>query len=171
MKLFSRLSLAIIMLSAGIIFSVPGCKKSNSDIPGNPNSFNYGTLSATVGGSNWSAKTVYAVDSSNMVVIFGANDNSGVGYPAMIMTFPSSTPEGATVNFNIQQYSWLQFIENSTNVFWAEPSLGGSGSVTITKFNKASKKVEGTFAAVAKPGGQGTTSKTISGGKFSINYR
>jgi hypothetical protein len=170
MKLFPRMKLMVVILSTGILF-LPGCKKSNAGNPGNPNVWNYGTVSANVAGSNWSAKSVYAVDSANMVVILGANDNSGTGYPFLIIAFPDNTAEGATVNFDISKYSSLQFFENSTNVYWAEPSMGGSGSVTITKFNKGSKKVEGTFTAVAKPSSQTTASKTISGGKFSINYR
>ena len=170
MKRLSRMNLMILLISTGIFFSLSGCKKDKNDDPVDPNVWTFGTLSANVGGTNWSAKSVYAADSSGLMVIVAANDNTGNGYPMVLIAFPNTTAEGATLAFDISQTSMLQYLENSSAAFWAEPAFGGSGSVKITKYNKTSKRIEGTFSGTAVPT-QGTGSKTISNGQFAINYK
>ena len=170
MKFYARLNLILLLVSSSILFSLSGCKKDKDDNPVDPNVWTFGSLSANVAGSNWSAKSVYAADSSGMMVIVATNDNTGNGYPMIFIAFPNTTAEGATVQFDISQMSMLQFLENSSAAFWAEPAFGGSGSVKITKYNKGSKRIEGTFSGTAVPT-QGTGSKTISNGQFAINYK
>src|SRR5689334_513412 len=173
MKRLSRMKLLILVVATGTFFTLTGCKKDKNNDPTNPNNnvWSFGSLNAKVDGTTWSPKSVYAADSSGLGLFFiiAANDNSGTGYPAMFLVFPDNTSEGSTIPFNISQSVMMQYIENTTNAYWAEPAFGGSGSVTITKFNKSTKHVEGTFNGVAKMS-SGTTTKNISNGSFSVNY-
>src|SRR4051812_5731852 len=106
MKQLTRIFLPVIAL-ATLLFSTTSCNKSNdvTNNPGNPNDFNYGTVTASIAGTNWSAKNVYAVDSSNIIAIIGASDNTASGFPIILMTFPDNSAQGATVNFDITKSS------------------------------------------------------------------
>ena len=171
MKQIKNISVVLLILFTSISFLAGGCKKDGTPDP-NPNNWNYGTLSANIAGTNWNAASVYAVDSSNMIVIVAGNSNIATNnFPFLLMAFPDNTAEGATVNFNIGQNSMLYYYENQNTVYYAEPALGGSGSVKVTKFNKTSKRIEGTFTATLKNTTPGGATKTLTGGQFAINYK
>jgi hypothetical protein len=172
MKQIKNISVALLILFTGISFIAGGCKKSNGSNNLNPNPSNQGTLSASIGGTAWQANAVYAVDSSNLIAIVGsASTTSANNFPILLMVFPDNTPEGSTINFDIIQSSMLQYYENQNTAYYAEPSIGGSGSVKITKFNKSTKRIEGNFTATLKSATPGGASKTLTGGQFAINYR
>jgi hypothetical protein len=173
MKQIKHLSVSLLILFSSISFLAGGCKKSNNNSPNpNQNPLSQGSLSANVGGTSWQAGSVYAVDSTNMIAIVAATSNTGSNaFPFLLMIFPDNTPEGSTVNFNVAQSSMLQYYENQNTVYYAEPSFGGSGSVTITKFNRSTKRIEGNFTGTLKSAAPGGPSKTVTGGQFAINYR
>src|SRR3954447_3643772 len=115
MKSILRFSLSTSFALVLLVTAFTSCSKSNdanNSNPNNPYYWNDGTLSAKIEGNNWTAKSVYAVDSSNMFVIFAGNDNWGsTNYPFFLLAFPDNVTQGATVNFNIQQNSIFQYIE------------------------------------------------------------
>ena len=166
----------MLFVGTTLIFFAVGCKKSGAGPNNQPNNFNPwrdGDVSVSVAGVKWNANSVYAVDSSNTIFIFaGASTTGGNNaFPFLIMTFPDNTKEGATADFDLSKNSLFQFYESQSLVYYADPILGGTGSVHITKFNKTSKRLEGTFTASAKSAAAGGPTKSLTGGTFAVNYR
>jgi hypothetical protein len=169
MKHFTKFAHLLILSVTVLMISLNSCKKSNKEDNG-PYNIAAGTLGATISGTNWQAKSLYAVDSSGRIFIVAGSSATSSSYPVLLVAFPNTTAEGATVNFNIIQQISMQFIEQGPKVYWAEPVFGGSGTLTISKFNKSTKRVEGSFSGVLKSTTVGAAAKTISNGGFAITY-
>ncbi len=176
MKQVKQTLMRTLFVGATIIFLAVGCKKSGggpNNQPNNLNPWNDGNVSVSIAGVKWNANSVYAVDSSNIIFIFaGASTTGGTNaFPFLMMAFPDNTKEGATINIDLSKGSLFQFYESQSAVYFADPVIGGSGSVYISKFNKSSKRLEGTFTASVKNTGAAGTTKSLTGGTFAVNYR
>lgn len=176
MKQVKQTLMRMLFVGTTIIFFVAGCKKSGAGPNNQPNNLNPwrdGDVSVSIGGTKWNANSVYAVDSSNIIFIFaGASTTGGAAvFPFLIMAFPDNTKEGTTADFDMSKSSLFHFYESQNAVYYADPAFGGTGSVHITKFNKTSKRLEGTFTASAKSAAAGGPTKSLTGGSFAVNYR
>ena len=159
-------------VTAMILFSA-SCKKSGGgDRPDDPYRANDGSFTATIDGTNWKASSVYAVDSANIIYVLATASNSTTNaYPFVLMSFPDNMAQGASLNFDFTNASTFQFYQDESTIYWADPIMGGSGSVTIKKINKSTRRVEGNFSAVLKTTTAAAGTKNITNGSFAVNYR
>ncbi|GAC1421701.1 MAG: hypothetical protein NVS1B13_08310 [Flavisolibacter sp.] len=165
MKKIQVFTVAILVLTA--------CKKNNdiasSTIINNANN----SITANVAGSSWKPDFTYAVDSTNTIYVEGVVGSTNINHPAsyLIIALPDNISSGSTVNLTENAAAALIF-SDSANAYFAEKDVpGASGTVTISRYDKNAKRIEGSFSAVAKNINQDGTSKTISNGQFGFNYK
>ena len=161
----------IYVLLATAVLGLQSCKKNEERILDPTNNGSDGSLKAIIAHTNWQATYINAIDSANMIIIYGSMTNTvGDNFPIMIVSFPHNIAAGTTIHFKAGQRSSLEYMESSNYVFSAEPTFGGSGSLSISKFDKGNKHIEGTFSADVRNINRDGTFKNITSGKFAINY-
>ena len=144
---------------------IQSCKKSNGNAPAP------GSLTASVGGSAWAANFV----SPKYGVTVAAEVNDTIGVVAVVgvrVAGPGDTSivsitfdESVTLNTPVDlsgDYSVIYVTE--TDAYSSEPSLGGTGTLTVTKLDLAGKVVAGTFSGTLRDTNGNPI--TVTGGEF-----
>jgi hypothetical protein len=146
------------------VFFFQSCKKTNKSPTVNCN----GSMSAKVDGSSWQALCAGAVDS---VGIMGIGDSTN-DKSKILIYFPDSVAAVSTFSIGGNSGSALDYLNSGTNSeYSADPLLGGSGSVTITRYDKSARRIEGTFSGTLNNiNGTSGSSKIITNGVFAVNY-
>jgi len=166
---------AFIVLAC-LTYILPGCKKNNSSQPATENNTQGGKyyLTGTVNGVSWKADVVAAGDTTNLIIIIGAQmvnkDTS-----AIVLSFPDlatinqSYPFNFSVNSSLAGY--LSNTSNTTLYFYATIySVGGStGDFTITKLDRTANMVSGIYTATVTNNSSKNT-LTITNGTFNMPF-
>lgn len=122
---------------------------------------NNGSLSATVDGSGWTARTVAATRTSGFVGVgAGASDASTIAFafPDHTGTFTVAGQDGTNASYYSGGKSWT-----------AAFGTGGSGAITVTTLSAT--RVSGTFSFVAPATAGGAAgNKTVTNGSFDIEF-
>ncbi|GGB18413.1 hypothetical protein [Puia dinghuensis] len=158
-----------LFLSAILFCCLMACSKSNNNNNSNNGS---SSLKATVDGTSWQATYVYGVDSTSAhLIAMAGSDNNQTN--TLLIAFPDTLGTG-TYSMNIAAGIIMEYVvkvsSSSSTIYIADPAIGGSGTITITSYNKSAKQVQGTFSGVAKNVTNDGTSKTIASGSFSVTY-
>ncbi|RRB02597.1 hypothetical protein [Larkinella rosea] len=142
--LFSRSGLLFLLVVA--LHGLQSCK--NQDVEPEFH------LSATVGGKAWRANvnnsqntTVGAAKVNNYVVIIGQQKTDKTA--TLVVIFPKNVALNQSVKFTESQPSTLAYTPDDVNAYSMEPSRGGSGTYTVTRYDEQSQLVEGTFSGEA----------------------
>jgi hypothetical protein len=111
-------------------------------------------LSATIDGKAWRANvnnsqntTVGAGKMNNLVAVIGQQKTDKTA--TLVIIFPQNVAQNQAVNFNQSQPSTLAYTPDDVAAYSMEPSRGGSGTFTVTRFDEADQVVEGTFSGEA----------------------
>ncbi|QHV98949.1 hypothetical protein [Spirosoma endbachense] len=157
-----KTSLRLILFSIGLL---TGCSKSSPE----PEPEFY--VSATIGDKEWIANVnnsqntpVAATISQNLVVVVAAQ-NADNATTALGVVFPESITLNTAVAIDPAQYLALAYSISETEGYSADPSKGGSGTLTVTRFDEAAGIVEGTFMGEAIHNKNGSRIR-ISNGRF-----
>jgi hypothetical protein len=163
-------------ISALIIFllvsiAMQSCKK-DKDASDNTNNSKY-YLTATVNGVNWKSDTAIAGYYQNEMMIIAIkvvnSDTSG-----FVFDFPDMIDINQPTAFDQNQDKVLVYAfqpnPTSTTIYEADPSVAGSGTFTVTKFDKNAKMIEGTFSGIGVNLKNSNDQITIIDGKFSLVY-
>lgn len=161
----------IIFLS--VIFIMQSCKKDKATPDNTPKDKYF--LSATVNGTAWKSDTTVAGDYQDQIIVLAIkvvnSDTSAFVFEfSDMLSINQPTAFNETHN-NILVYAF-QPVNNpgiSTN-YLTDPSVGGSGTFTITKFDKTAKMIEGTFSGTGINSTNSNDKVTITNGKFSMPY-
>lgn len=127
-------------------------------------------LSATIGGKAWRANvnnnqntTVGAGKVNNLVMIIGQQKTDKTA--TLVVVFPKNVALNQTLKFTESQPSTLAYTPDDIEPYSMEPSRGGSGTYTVTRFDEENQIVEGTFSGEAINTKNGTK-LTITDGRF-----
>ncbi|GAB3939150.1 hypothetical protein [Larkinella terrae] len=111
-------------------------------------------LSATIGGKAWRANvnnsqniTVGAAKVNNYVVVIGQQKTDKTA--TLVVIFPKNVALNQSVKFTESQPSTLAYSPDDLEAYSMEPSRGGSGTYTVTRFDEENQMVEGTFSGDA----------------------
>jgi hypothetical protein len=114
-------------------------------------------MSATLGGTAWSAATVVTLSHAGGVYAFsGSNSDYTVNFTLSSITGPGTV----ALNASTETLSIQHGVEG-----WSS-ALGGSGSVTITELT--ANRIKGTVSATLPAGGGGTLS--VAAGTFEVGF-
>jgi hypothetical protein len=182
MKQIKTIRFVLIFLTFSFsILLIQSCKKSSGGGNSNPPNSSY-YFTATVNGKSFAANFVSPTDggpgiaattSSNgvlFVVAFGiqivnTNDSSIflIVFPA---TTPLNTPTNLSPGINTGAAYSAEASPGSTtyNAYGTNPSYGGSGTFTVTEFDKTAKVVAGTCSGTF--GSSTGSTISITNGKF-----
>jgi hypothetical protein len=112
-------------------------------------------VTATVDGNLWIANVansqntpVAAIISQNMVVVIGSKDADNA-ITSLGVVFPKSIALNQAIAFNPAKNLALAYSISPTEGYSADPAKGGSGTLTITRFDETAGVVEGTFSGEA----------------------
>jgi hypothetical protein len=124
-----------------------GCSKKDPE----PEFF----VSATIDGKPWTANVansqntnVAAIINQNLVVVVGAQDVDKA-VTSVGVVFPKSIVLNQAVAINPAKNVALAYSTSQTEGYSADPAKGGSGTLTVTRFDETAKIVEGTFSGEA----------------------
>ena len=110
---------------------------------------------ATIDGKAWQSNvansqktTVAATISNNLVAVLAVQsaDNVNTGFG---LVFPKTITLNTAVPFDQRNYTTLAYVLSNTEGYVADPQQGGSGTVTVTRFDETAGMVEGTFTGEA----------------------
>jgi hypothetical protein len=152
-----RMRIGILAVGAAMAL---GCGGGDGNTGPN-NGPNNGSMSATVDGSGWTARSVAATKTAGFVGVGGgASDGSTIAFafPDHTGTFTVAGQDGTNASYTAGGKSW-------NAVFGS----GGSGTITVTALDAS--HVAGTFSFTA-PGlsGGATGTKTVTNGTFNIEF-
>jgi len=135
-----------------------GCKKSTSSVVPDDGK---GTMSASIDGTDWSAvKITLSIWTSSQLHIKGeASDGSLIQISIMGIDGPGTYPVGAVSSTNIAMY------RKNDDEAWSSGFLTPEGTINVESLSTGGTK--GTFSFI---GTDAETEKTISNGKFDINF-
>ncbi len=164
-----KISLALIAL----VILVTACKKNHDSANPNPIVGSNNALTATIAGSSWKPDFTYAVDSASQIYLIGTSGNRNVNTSAsyLLLMIPDNISTGTTLNITDNSNSGIMYNDNSNLYIIGEGITDASGTITITKYDKSARRIEGSFNGVAKNVTQDGTSKNISNGQFAFNYK
>lgn len=128
-------------------------------------------MSATIDGNNWSANVansentnVAAIVSQGLVAVVAGqtvdNNTTSVG-----VVFPKTIALNQPVAIVPAKNIALAYSISQTDGYSADPARGGSGTLTITRFDETAGVVEGTFAGNAVFN-KNSTRVSIANGRF-----
>ncbi len=112
-------------------------------------------MTATVDGKSWVANAansqntpVAAAISQGLVAVIALQDaNSAL--TALALVFPPSVALNQAVAINPAKNTALAYAISSTEGYSADPAKGGSGTLTVTRYDDKAGIVEGTFSGEA----------------------
>jgi hypothetical protein len=170
-KITQKYQSCLLVLTFLAISFLPACKKNSEG--GDASSEYY--LTATIDGKEWKANitngqsSVAAGLQSSIVLVLGLQ-KEGNDTTAIIVAFPENITLNQPVSINPAKSSVAGYV-TVTSGFSTDPSKGGSGTMTITGYDKEAKIVEGTFSGTAvKTVGTPSGTVTIANGKFRAFY-
>ena len=143
-----------------LAIGVTSCKKDKDDNNGASSKF-----SATIGTAAFAPQVVNAVDLGGDIMISGFSAKSGGDSSVLQINFPDTAKVNST--FDITSYiAGLSYWNTKGTIDYG--GLNSHGTITITAFDKAGKKVAGNFSGVIY--NTPYDSLVIKDGKFNTNY-
>lgn len=156
------------MVAAMIILTFAGCKKDNNNSDNNG-----GTgISGTFGGTSWQSAYVLGNFYYSTLALNGFyvkdNDTSLV-YIGILTSIKIGQPD---VNFQHSEVGFTKAngtIANGTN-YTSGDFFGGHGTLTVTSWDTAGKKINGTFSGVLYNPQNSNDSMVVTNGHFNTSY-
>ncbi|WP_207511110.1 hypothetical protein [Longitalea luteola] len=140
---------------------VTSCKKDKDDNGA------ASQLSATVGGTAFQPKFVAAIGYSDEIIISGwqlaANDTTYLD-----LAIPDTVTVNSVLDFDDADVDYYAAKGSMNYTSWASKS---HGTVSITSFDKTSKKISGKFSGVLYQWGSTTDSVVVKDGQFNTSYQ
>lgn len=137
---------------------------------GGPSNSN-GSMSATIGGTSWTASLTVQGSYNSNVLSFAGNGGSGANTYQINITLLNVTAPG-TYNFNAGSIGNIALVTQPGPpvATWNASGLAGSGSVTITSIS--SSRAQGTFSftGAASGGTAATGTKAVTNGQFDVRF-
>jgi hypothetical protein len=151
-----------LLLTSTLLFQ--SCKKTNKTPSNNNGQCQTGSITAKLDGNSWNA-CAGALDTLGIMAIGDtSNDHSKI-----LIYFPDAVSAGSTLNTGgMVALDYIYFPINSE--YDADPSLQGSGTIKITKYDRSARIIAGTFSGDLKNINGSGTYTTIENGVFSVNY-
>ncbi len=149
----------ILMLAALLIAALASCNKDDDDNgdDNNGGGGSAGTITATIDGEDVDFKSVDANKALGLIAFDGSE-----GVYSLSFLLPDDIATG-TYDLNSSNLSYSAICEKGDDGYMAS-----SGSITITKHNESTNKLEGTFDFT----GSGAAGEiTVSNGSFSLEYK
>lgn len=139
---------------------VTSCKKDKDDSGASAQ------LSANVGGTDFKPTLVSAMLWQDGVTVSGyslkSNDTTYLD-----VTIPETATANSVLDFDDADVNYY----DDNNKDYASWSSKSHGTVTVTTFDKTSKKIAGTFSGVLYQWGSTTDSVVVKDGKFNTTYQ
>ncbi|MBP6516228.1 MAG: hypothetical protein KA242_04200 [Chitinophagales bacterium] len=122
---------------------------------------------AIIGGSKKTGRyyTCFYEASGDMGLIISLHESSSASIPYIQLTLEGNYPNDLTagnypLSSGVDEGSYI----NTTQTFTTDN--GGTGSLTLSKFNLSTKKISGTFSFTGKDSNGGSGSLTVTNGSF-----
>jgi len=145
------------------LFVLAGCSKKDPE----PEFY----VSATIAGNAWSANVANsqntnaaAIINQSLVVVVGSQDVSGT-VTSVGVIFPKSVAINQAVAINPARNIAAAYSITQTEGYSIDPAKGGSGTLTVTRFDETAGVVEGTFSGDAVHNQNGSR-VSITNGRF-----
>lgn len=148
-------AIGLLSLVSVAILTVGGCSSSSSSTGSN-------SMTAIVGSENWSATTVEATNTNNVIVIGGLNANGTI--QIRLQTYGVNQP-GAVQIATGQPHMAILY---EHGMLYSANAIVGSGMITFNKLT--SQEAEGTFSFTAINNDK-QQSRSVSNGKFSVRFK
>ena len=163
---------AVISLGMFTIWTLAGCSKNN-----NTTSYQTdGTLTATIGGTAYSAKSyvIGAYFSSGGYFVVQGESIGGGDTTGIQLTIPYNAPVNLAISVDssvYQGFAGLTYIKGSSqyNAYYLDGA--SHGYITLTTSDTVNHRIIGTFNGVLYNGTNSNDSVVITGGAFNSTYQ
>ncbi|MBN9386003.1 MAG: DUF5025 domain-containing protein [Chitinophagaceae bacterium] len=166
-KIFSLSALVAAVIT---ILIVAGCKKDNNN--NNNNNGGGSGISGTFGGKAWQSTYVIGDFSYSTLALNGYYVNgidTTLVYIGILTSIKVGQPD---VNFQSSDVGFTKAngtIANGTN-YTSGDFFGGHGTLTVTSWDTAGKKINGTFSGVLYNPQNSKDSMVVTNGHFNTSY-
>lgn len=136
---------------------VTSCKKDKDDGPK--------PLSATINGTTYDFSGVTAVAANDEIHIEGDLTKESSYF---IVSLPDTLKVNTEYNFDDAN---ITFSDNTNNVMFVSWSSNSHGTLKLSTYDQAGKKIAGTFSGVLYGWGNASDSAVITNGQFNTTYK